>query len=251
VGRSAMHGQTAREGLTFGPYVTLLPGKYQVSYRLKHQGNTSPGIVATVDVFSSSASGVLASRDIQTSDFTATQSTQSSAEGPYQEFILDLETQERYDDLEFRVRYTGLGDLWVDAIQVTAIQVAVPVLDYPAPKPPPASLDETTSRIVAQTSPTALIPGLYRATFTLKPGATPAGKIEVISSTAGGPLAEWALSESDFAAPNQTQRFTLDFRIDEPWPDVTMRVIDEVGGGLQVDRIDLQILFEGTGHGEQ
>ena len=251
VGRPALRGETAREGLTFGPYVTLLPGKYQVSYRLKHLGDALPGTVATVDVFSSSASGVLASRDIQTSDFTSPQSTQSSAESPYQEFILDLDTQERYEDLEFRVRYKGLGDLWVDAIQVTPIQVAVPVLDYPAPKPPPASLDETTSRIVAQTSPTALIPGLYRATFTLKPGATPAGKIEVISATAGGPLAEWTVSESDFAAPNQAQPFTLDFRTDQPWPDVMMRVLGENGEGPQVDRIELQILYEGTSHGEQ
>ena len=85
VGRPALRGETEREGLTFGPYVTLLPGKYQVGYRLKHQGDNSPGTVATVNVFSSSASGVLASRDIQTSDFTPLQSTQSSAESPYQE----------------------------------------------------------------------------------------------------------------------------------------------------------------------
>ena len=222
-----------------------------MSYRLKHQGDTSPGTVATIDVFSSSASGVLASRDIQTSDFTPLQSAQSSVEGQYQEFILDLETQQRYDDLEFRVLYKGLGDLWVDTIQVTPIQVAVPVLDYPAPQPPPASGDKSTSRIVAQTSPTALIPGLYRAAFTLKPGATPAGKIEVISPTAGGPLAEWTLSESDFAASYEAQPFTLDFRIDQPWPDVMMRVLGEDGGALQVDRIELQYLYQEADHGDQ
>ena len=70
VGQPAMRGETAREGLTFGPYVTLLPGKYQVTYRLKHQGDTSPGTVATIDAYSNSAGGVLASRDIRTSDFT-------------------------------------------------------------------------------------------------------------------------------------------------------------------------------------
>ena len=85
----------------------------------------------------------------------------------------------------------------------------------------------------------------------MKPGAAPAGKIEVISATAGGPLAEWTVSESDFAAPNQAQPFTLDFRIDQPWPDVMMRVLGEDGEGLQVDRIALQVLYEGSGHGEQ
>mgnify|MGYP003389165563 CR=1 FL=1 len=78
-----------------------------------------------------------------------------------------------------------------------------------------------------------------------------AGRIEVLLPTAGGPLAEWTVSESDFAAPNQAQPFTLDFRTDQPWPDVMMRVLGENGEGPQVDRIELQILYEGTSHGEQ
>ena len=242
-----IHVDGGKEGLVYGPYASLLPGAYRVTYRLKHDGSVTPGTIATLDVFSNSAGGALASRDVQTSDF--------SAEGHYQDLILDLETQQRYDDLEFRVLYKGLGTLAADTIRVTPLKVAVPVLNYEAASSPATTDSLDVNRLLVNTEPTALIPGAYRALFTLETahvgGATPAGKIEVFSPTAGGPLAEWTLTTSDFVAPNQPQPFVLDFRIDQPWPDVTLRVFDGGSGTLKVNRIDLQYLFEDRGHGEQ
>ena len=231
-----------KEGLVYGPYATMLPGAYQVAYRLKHHGGGTTGAVATVDVFSNSAGGVLASRDIQADDFTTA--------GQYQNFVLDLNLQQEYNDLEFRVLYKGLGDLWADAIDVVPIKVAAPVLDAPVPVQPAGPNGASSGRVLAQTDPEALIPGMYRAEFSLTSDGQPVGKIDVFSATAGGPLAEMALSGNDFAALNQAQQFTLDFRIDQSWPDVVLRVLEQDGGALQVDRMALQYLYQGAGHGD-
>ena len=224
-----------KQGLVYGPYATLLPGEYQVAYRLKQQGAGSPGAVATVDVFSNAAGGVLASRDIQADDF--------SAAGLYQDFVIDLNLQQEYHDLEFRVLYKGPGDLWADAITVTPVKVAVPVLDSADPVQPVDRNGDSAGRVLAQSAPQTLIPGPYRAIFTLNADAQTAGKIEVFSATAGGPLAEMALSGHDFAALNQSQPFTLDFRIDQPWPDIVLRVLQQDDAELHVERLKLQYLY--------
>jgi uncharacterized membrane protein len=240
VGQPAMHTGAAHEGLTFGPYASLLPGKYRVLYLLKHQGDGSTGAVATVDVFSTSAGGVLASRDIQASDF--------AADGQYQEFTADLETQQRYDDLEFRVQYKGWGTLWADRIDVIPVKVSIPMADYSAASLSASAGKGSADSPLARTAATALLPGKYRAIFTLKASdasrSVPLGKIEVVSAEAGGPLAEWVFEAADFAAPNQPQTFTLDFRSDRAWPDVVLQVLEKGRGMLQVERIELQYFYE-------
>jgi uncharacterized membrane protein len=247
VGQPAMHTGTAHEALTFGPYASLLPGKYQVLYRLKHRGDGSTGAVATLDVFSSSAGGVLASQDVRTSDF--------ASEGRYQDFTLDLETQQRYEDLELRVLYKGLGTLWVDSVEVVPVGVSIPVGDYSAFSLSAGAARGNADSPLARTPATALLPGKYRAVFTLKLADTGSagsvGKIEVASPTAGGPLAEWALGAADFPALNQPQPFVLDFRSDRPWPDVALQVLDHSGGALQVEHIELLHIFESAAHDQQ
>jgi uncharacterized membrane protein len=243
VGRPAAHTDSAHEGLTFGPYASLLPGKYQVRYRLKYQGQGAAGPVAAVDVFSNSAGGVLASRNIQAADF--------ASDDQYQDFAVELDAQQAYDDLEFRVLYRGRGTLWADNVRVIPIKVTVPVASYTA--------DSLTAGagagLLASTSSTGLLPGKYRAVFTLKladtGSAMPVGEIEVVSPTAGGPLAEWTFAAADFAASNQPQRFVLDFGIDRPWPDVGMQVQRNGGSPLQVDRIELLHIFENSTDGQQ
>jgi hypothetical protein len=247
VGQPAMHTDPAHEGLTFGPYASLMPGKYKVLYRLKHQDDGSTGTVATVDVFSSSAGGALAGRDIQASDFVS--------KGQYQEFALDLETPQRYDDLEFRVLYEGRGTLWADNVEVIPVRVSIPVADYSAAALSAGAKKGNADSPLARTPATALLPGKYRAVFTLRladTGSTgPVGKIEVVSPSAGGPLAEWALGAADFAAPNQLQPFVLDFRSDRPWPDVALQVLDHSGGALQVEHIELLHILESAAHDQQ
>lgn len=243
LGQPSTRAGQPKEGLVYGPYAALLPGDYQVAYRLKHLGDGRSGVVATVDVFSNTAGGVLASRDIQTGDFTAP--------GRYQDFVLDLNLQEGYGDLEFRVLYKGLGELWADAIGVAPVKVAVPVLELLDPGQPAGSNGDPASRVLAQTGPQALSPGMYRATFALTPGVQPDGRLEVFSATAGGPLAEMALSANAFTRLNQPQSFALDFRVEQPWPDVVLRVLQQNGGELDVERMELQYLYQGAGHGEQ
>jgi uncharacterized membrane protein len=246
VGRPEMHTGEAHEGLTFGPYASLLAGKYRVLYRLKYQGDGLPGQVATVDVFSSAAGGVLASREIQAADF--------AFEDQYQEFVVDLETPQRYDDLEFRVQYKGRGTLWADRIEVIPVRVSIPIADYSAASLSASAGKGDTGSPLALTPATALLPGKYRAVFTLKAsdaGTTgPLGKIEVVSPTAGGPLAEWALESSDFTAPNRPQPFALDFRSDRAWPDVVLQVRDNGGDALQVEHVELVHLFESSVDGQ-
>ncbi len=101
--------------LTYGPYTALPPGKYQVVFRLRHEGDGAEGIVGTVEVFSNAAGGALAGSDVQTSLF--------DAPGQYREVVVELETQQPFSDLEFRVLPTGLGTLWVDTIQVIPLEV--------------------------------------------------------------------------------------------------------------------------------
>jgi hypothetical protein len=107
--------ESGKEGLIFGPYITLPQGKYQVIYRLKHQGESSQGIVASLDIFSNSAGGSLAGMDVLASEF--------KSPGEYQNFVVDLETQGQYDDVELRVLYKGEGTLWVDNITVLPLRV--------------------------------------------------------------------------------------------------------------------------------
>jgi hypothetical protein len=111
--------------LTYGPYTALPSGKYQVVFRLRHEGNGTEGTVATVEVFSNAAGGALAGSDVPATLF--------DAPGQYREVVVDLETHQTYEDLEFRVIPSGLGTLWVDAIQVIPLQVALPTLSYGEP----------------------------------------------------------------------------------------------------------------------
>ena len=122
VGTPELRAQAGKDGLIFGPYLTLPAGKYQVIYRLKRAGDGEQGITASLDVFSNSAGGPLAGIDVLASDFKSS--------GEYQDFVVDLETQNQFEDVELRVLYKGLGSLWVDNIRITPVRVTVPGTDY-------------------------------------------------------------------------------------------------------------------------
>lgn len=110
--------------LTYGPYTALPPGKYRVVFRLKHEGESVEGVLAVVDVFSNAAGGALAGLEVHTNDVNPA--------GQYQDVVVNLETQQPYTDLEFRVIPTGLGVLWVDTIQVIPQEISTPIPSYKA-----------------------------------------------------------------------------------------------------------------------
>lgn len=95
--------------LSFGPYVQMQPGRYHVTYRLKLQENHLIGQIATVDVFSYEAGGVLTAQSLDATQFSP---------GQYQDFDLDLQLTVPLGSVEFRVLQTGPGTLLLDTIHV-------------------------------------------------------------------------------------------------------------------------------------
>ena len=127
-----MRGETAREGLTFGPYVTLLPGKYQVTYRLKHQGDTSPGTVATdrrLFKLGGWRAGQPGYPEPPISPHSGTLEAASKAS------TRNLFWTWRRNNATMTLSFASFTRVWatfaVDTIQVTPIKVAIPVLNYP------------------------------------------------------------------------------------------------------------------------
>jgi uncharacterized membrane protein len=107
-----------KAALTYGPYDALWPGKYRVTFWLKLTGNTTQGKVATLDVFSNAAGGQLAAKDLRAESL--------NSGGSYQPFTVDLETNQLWTDLEYRVLYYGKGDLAVDYVEVVPLRINLP-----------------------------------------------------------------------------------------------------------------------------
>ncbi len=108
-------GKTA---IVFGPYTTLYPGKYRVSFRMKVEGEPVSGSLATVDVFSHFDGYPRATREVTAADFPRT--------GEYQPITLEFDLGQTLEDVEFRAMYHGKGEIWLDAIEVTPLAVQLP-----------------------------------------------------------------------------------------------------------------------------
>ncbi len=246
-----------RSGLTYGPYVSLLPGKYRVTYWLRIEGTSSQqGPIATLDIFSTAMGGPLAGKDVMIQDF--------AAYGNYQGISVDVEIPRALDDVEYRVLYRGPERLWADRIEVTPLQATIPIATYEAEKLPGDSqvvsdpgASKEAARATEGTATTGalaygpyvgLIPGRYRAMYALRlAAADPVGKVatvEVYSSTAGGPLASRDVEASEFAGPEAYQEFTLDLEI--PWAlgDVEYRVLAHGPARLMADRVQVFYLLQ-------
>lgn len=101
--------------LVWGPYETLLPGTYRVTYRLKALDATADGPLATLDVFSHAAGGALAGMDVTAGDLTQP--------GQYQDFEVVVEIHETLHDVEFRVLDHGRAELWVDQVRIEPVSM--------------------------------------------------------------------------------------------------------------------------------
>jgi len=104
--------------LTYGPYDTLFPGKYRVTFRLKWNGEQGDAPVAVVDAFSTAAGYALNSLELKPGDFLTNDH--------YQSFVLELEPGQTLPDIEYRVHYLGRGRLSVDDIEVISVRVTIP-----------------------------------------------------------------------------------------------------------------------------
>jgi hypothetical protein len=98
---------------TFGPYVTLLPGKYKVRFLLKIQKTTSVK-VGVIDVCTNIGKTIIASREVSGSEFREA--------GKYQWFELEFTLSQPTSNIEFRVWYSSESNagLYCGLIEVEA-----------------------------------------------------------------------------------------------------------------------------------
>lgn len=90
--------------------INLLPGNYQVHFRLKVADNQDAGRVVSLGIYHEATSQFLASRDVTPSQFNNA--------GEYQSFVVDLSLARLVDQLVFQIIYDGgATDLYIDDIR--------------------------------------------------------------------------------------------------------------------------------------
>jgi len=93
--------------LTYGPYASCNPGKYEVIFRLKTNKATDKK-VAVLDVATDKSRKILSRMVLRGSDFKKI--------GSYEDFCLPLLLTQPTENLEFRVYFCDTAELWVDKI---------------------------------------------------------------------------------------------------------------------------------------
>ncbi|MFX1255339.1 MAG: hypothetical protein ACFFCZ_27300 [Promethearchaeota archaeon] len=127
--------------IVWGPFASLAPGKYDVTFRLKvsqKQSNT-PFAQLYAGIAQSSGWQMLTSKNIAPNDFTSADE--------YQDFTLSFILNEFTSNVEFRIEYFGIRDLFADYIHAIReggldlpvfTSVFIPLITSPQP------LTETT-----------------------------------------------------------------------------------------------------------
>jgi hypothetical protein len=102
---------------------------------------------------------------------------------------------------------------------------------------------------LAEVSVGDLLPGGYKANFTLKatPGGAsgPVATLEVLSG--GSVIASRALSAGDFTSPGAYQTFPVEFGSEQPLTGLTLRIRHEGGHELWADEVELIYLYREPG----
>ena len=228
---------------------------------MRHEGEGLKDSLATVDVFSNAAGGALAGEDVYPGDVAAS--------GGYIGFPFIVELREIWPDLEYRILYHGAGDLWADQVRLAPEVADLPVGQFEmedAPGDPAFGIvtDEGASggeaRFAGQDAPSGvtieapvgnLVPGDYRAEFTLK--AAPeedAGSVATLEVLSGGDIiASRTLSAGDFASPDAYQSFAVEFGAAGPnlLPDVTLRIRREGVNDVWADVVQLVYRYHEPG----
>lgn len=90
--------------------ISLLPGDYQVKFRLKVADNQEQGRVAELIIHHSGTNQFLLNLDIVPSDFHNA--------NKYQDFVVPLSLARMTDDIEIQIVYDGgMADLYIDTIE--------------------------------------------------------------------------------------------------------------------------------------
>jgi uncharacterized membrane protein len=272
----------AQNALTFGPYDTLFTGKYRAEFFLKYEGTAGGGPAATVDIFSNAAGGALAGQDVLPEEIAAS--------GGYTPVPVDVEIGQPWADLEYRVLFHGPGALSVDRVTLSPVtadflvargeaetatatgEVAFSTVEDAqasggkARAAEPSPLGEVSRPMpagtIAETRVGDLLPGGYRADFTLKAtpgGATgPIATLEVLSEGGGNIVAARTLSAADFTSPGAYQDFSVEFGSDRLLSDVALRIRYDGGAAVWADAMELVYRYREParnapqgGHGRQ
>lgn len=94
--------------IVYGPYVTLPPGDYQVTFRLKSSKVTTSGPLAVLDATSGGGRNILTRKQISTTDMST---------DTWQDVSLVFNLSALTQNVEFRIEFSsGSADLYVDTI---------------------------------------------------------------------------------------------------------------------------------------
>ena len=95
--------------LSYGPWIDLSAGKYQITFRLKTLKNTTDSQIGTVEISSKNNSTPIAQKILLTDDFITPDQ--------YQDFTLEFDTGD-VKEVEFRTASLGVADLAIESIRI-------------------------------------------------------------------------------------------------------------------------------------
>ena len=96
-----------------GPYIDLLPGTYKVTFRMKVDENSGDEKICKLEVAHEYGEEVIKDQQVTGRQF--------SRAGEFQNFSSIFTTDEKYNDVEFRVYYFGNRKLTVDYIRLESV----------------------------------------------------------------------------------------------------------------------------------
>jgi uncharacterized membrane protein len=243
----------------YGPYASLLAGRYRVTFRMKTEANVGGTRLAGVDVFSNEAGGSLVAEEIEPSQF--------AQPGAYQDFTLQLDLRKPIQDAEFRVIYYGPETLSIDQINLVPTQLAMPVGTYavnglPGDLTPSEQVDASAilgkARIIPADPTVAykaaaygpfiqLLPGQYVAKYALKtptPGILGrVATIDVFSKQGAGQVGTADIDGRDFIKANAYQNFSVPFSLTKTTPALEFRIFSFGLTELWADRIEIDYVL--------
>jgi hypothetical protein len=103
--------QTIKAGyITFGPYITLQAGGYNLEFWLKVRGDKGEKVV-DIDAVANSSTLLLSRLEIEVNEMNAT--------AQYVKYEIPFDLCKKGESIEFRVYHRGKGEIWLDKISLT------------------------------------------------------------------------------------------------------------------------------------
>jgi len=223
-----------------GPYIYLLPGKYEATFTIK-AGSHGPEWLGMIDVATNAAVNVLSFRDLYGFELETNEWT---------DFTIPFGLPTLKNEVEFRVYSRGVAEILVDRVFLRRVSAtptsnfSLKTLRLPNIKVSSGNITEedflihnrgTIGQVFWYGPYWSYSPGDYRTTFRLKTEPRPqALDIPVLTLSVSGRasqlesptvLVERVLYTQDFAGNNASgwNSFTLDFTIEKPLIEVEFR----------------------------